>query len=365
MAEIAEQAAKPKTPVRTERGRFNEATHGLRGLASLAVFWAHLLGGTAEHIYDDNDFYVSLIFAPWSIGVWGVELFFAISGFVILPSVARYSLGQFALRRFLRIYPLFFVFSVIFIILNAITNEYPHTNNLEAIAAGLLFLDLFTGTEQLTPNAWSLTFEVIFYTLAAVGFAVIIRKPNKLAAIGFILVSCLFLYHYPIAVFFLGGAVVRLLYDRDIRPNDDVGRVAEVAFALACILLAGSFHFGFSQEDMASPYAWALAISTIGYFYFAVQPGSLTTMATRHAWIVYLGTVSYSLYLVHPYTYYAVRGVFERYDLFTDNWLASMILFFLVTTPLTLAVTHIAHRLLEVRVYQWFFEQRIYRGANK
>ena len=79
---------------------FNAATHGLRGIASLMVFWAHLLGGTAEHIYPHNARYTDLIVGPWNVGIWGVELFFTISGFVILPSIMRYSLKDFGERRF-------------------------------------------------------------------------------------------------------------------------------------------------------------------------------------------------------------------------------------------------------------------------
>src|SRR3546814_5038332 len=95
-------AAKAK---RTEAG-FNCAAHGLRGIAALMVFSAHLLGGSAEHVYQDHSAYVQFVLRPWQFGVYGVYLFFTISGFVILPSVLRYSTGQFALRRFLRLYPL-------------------------------------------------------------------------------------------------------------------------------------------------------------------------------------------------------------------------------------------------------------------
>src|SRR3546814_16194799 len=89
-------AAKTK---RTEAG-FNCAAHGLRGIAALMVFSAHLLGGSAEHVYQDHSAYVQFVLRPWQFGVYGVYLFFTISGFVILPSVLRYSKGQLALRRF-------------------------------------------------------------------------------------------------------------------------------------------------------------------------------------------------------------------------------------------------------------------------
>ena len=343
-------------------GDFNPAAHGLRGLASMMVFWAHLLGGTAEHIYAHDQAYVDLVFGPWSFGAWGVELFFVISGFVILPSVMRYSMREFALRRFFRLYPLFFAFTLLFVVLNGFTNAYPELNTRVAVIAGFLFLNLFAHTEQLTPNAWSLTFEVIFYTLASLSYFVAIRRRS---AIGTVLVSALcwaFLIRYPIALFFVTGALARIAFDAGLKPHAQIARPAEVALALLCIWLAGSHRFGFSQADMASPYAWALMFATPGYFYLAIQPDSLSTRLFGGRAIAYLGTVSYSLYLLHPYTYFAMRALFDRFGLFTDDWGLSMALFFLVTTPLTLLATHVVHRSLEVWPYRRFFHQRVYRS---
>src|SRR3546814_6945714 len=100
------------------------------------------------------------------------------SELVILPSVLRYSTGQFALRRFLRLYPLFLTLPLLFVLLNAVTNAYPDLNNWPTILAGVTFTNLFWHTEQLTPNAWSLTFEVIFYSLTCL--AVPDRKSKRL-----------------------------------------------------------------------------------------------------------------------------------------------------------------------------------------
>jgi len=355
------QSIPAEKPQSTSKREFNAATHGLRGIASLGVFWAHLLGGTAEHIYDDNATYVNLVLAPWHLGSWGVQLFFVISGFVILPSIRRYSLSQFALRRFLRLYPLFFAFSLAFIILNALTNEYPGTNNPIAALAGLTFLNLFTHTEQLTPNAWSLTYEVMFYTLAAVGFYFAFTRKSKLGTLAIAILSALFLFRYPIASFFLGGVIVRLVYEEDFRLSNRALRILEVIFGIACVLLASSRHYDFSQADMADPRCWGLLACTTLYFFLAIQPASLTTLAAQNRILVYLGTVSYSLYLVHPYTYYLIRALFGRFGLFGENWALSMLLFFVVTTPVTLVLTHFAHRFLEVGPYQWFFHQRIYQ----
>lgn len=341
---------------------FNAATHGLRGIASLMVFWAHLLGGAAEHIYSQDAAYTNLINGPWNVGIWGVELFFTISGFVILPSIMRYSLRDFGERRFFRLYPLFFVLSAIYVISNAFLNIYPRSNDVVSVISGLLFLNLLTETQQLTPNAWSLTYEVMFYALAAFSYHFIFRKKSVVLAAFFLALFSVFLYRYPIALFFVGGMLVRIVYDAKIIPPANMIRVCEVLLAATWIYLAANFRMQFDREFITTPYSWALLISTVLYFYFAVQPQSISTAISRFRSIAYLGTVSYSLYLVHPYTYFAFRKIFVRLELFTENWSTSMLLFFAVTTPVTLLVTHFVHRYLEVGPYQWFFKERIYRA---
>lgn len=366
MSAASQALSEPAPGVRSApakgKAEFNAATHGLRGIASLMVFWAHLLGGTAEHIYAHDSTYVGLINGPWNVGIWGVELFFTISGFVILPSIQRYSLKDFGERRFLRLYPLFFVLTVFFVILNAWTNYYPKTNNVLSVVSGLLFTNLLTWTEQLTPNAWSLTYEVMFYLLAACGYQFLFRKRSLLPGAVVLLLSAAFVWRYPIALFFIGGMLVRLSFDADIRPPAFVGRACEVVLAATWIYLAANFRTHFDREFIATPYAWGLLLSTVLYFYFAVQAESITSWFARNRLIAWLGTISYSLYLVHPYTYLIARKLFDRFGLFTENWALSMLLFFAVTTPITLLITRYVHRYLEVWPYQWYFKERIYRG---
>lgn len=341
-------------------GGFNAAAHGLRGLAAVMVLFAHILGGTAKHIYADVPAYVEGIKAPWYLGTFGVELFFVISGFVIFPSTLRYLPQEFALRRFLRLYPLFFVLSLIFIVLNAGTNAYPKINSVETVVAGLLFLNLFTGTEQLTPNAWSLTYEVMFYLLVYGIVYFTVHKRNMAAAVIMALIAALFLAAFPIAVYFLMGVAIRLAsrseWSARISP-----RFLEVSFLLLTLLFASQGHFEYRWADFRHPTVIPIILSTGFYFYFAVMPGSLTGRALDNRLMRYLGTVSYSLYLVHPYTYFLARWAFDRYGLFTSDVGASIALFSGVVVLLTMPLTHLIHVSLELWPYQHFFRQRIYR----
>ncbi|MGB3710915.1 MAG: acyltransferase [Erythrobacter sp.] len=342
------------------RPKFNTGAHGLRGIAALMVMLAHIFGGTAEHIYSDSGSYVSLVERPWLLGIHGVELFFVISGYVIWPSAQRYSFKQFFLRRFFRLYPLFAALSLLFVILNLATNAYPHTNNWQSVVSGFLFLNLFTGTEQLTPNAWSLTYEVIFYLLAATVVAA--RREGGTVAMEFLAYGlCLaFLFAFPIAFYFVAGILIRSLHGKVTHERGTI-RILEIVALIGMVISATQRHYEYDWADFTEAPLLLTILFTALYFYAAIDERSFTARFLSAKWALYLGTISYSLYLVHPYTYFTARLAFERLGLFTPNIPASMALFTIVVSAGSLLASHFVHITLEVWPYKRFFRQPIYR----
>src|SRR4051812_44006338 len=76
---------------------------GLRGIAALAVFMAHAIHKVAPGF--------SAYYEPYfNMGNWGVVLFFLCSGFILPVSLERQgSLGRFWVRRFFRLYPMYWI----------------------------------------------------------------------------------------------------------------------------------------------------------------------------------------------------------------------------------------------------------------
>lgn len=340
---------------------FNAAAHGLRGLASVMVLIAHIFGGTARHIYPHDADYVRYVAHPWFLGTFSVEIFFVISGFVILPSALKYSLGQFAQRRFLRIYPLFFVLSIVFILLNLVTNAYPGINNARSMIAGLLFLNLFTGTEQLTPNAWSLTYEACFYVLTGLMVAFVVRK-RSVPAGGFAIVAALaFIAWFPITIFFLIGVAMRL-WAPILSSATWRTRIVELLSLVSLIWFASRTHFDYTLWSQFGTWIVpGILVSISLYFLVALMNNSLTSRALDNRIFRYLGDVSYSLYLVHPFVYYVLRAIFSHYGLFTQNLALSMAFFASTVILTSLLLTHYVHATLERWPYQAFFRQGVYR----
>lgn len=212
----------------------------------------------------------------------------------------------------------------------------------------------------MTPNAWSLTYEVMFYILmfAIVHFAV--RRRRLWQGSAAVAAGLAFLIAFPIAIFFVLGALIRLASQHE-RQASTHPRIFEMGSLILMLGFASQGHFEYRWSDFGNPVVVPIIVSTACYFYFAVLPGSLTAMALDNRVMRYLGTVSYSLYLVHPYVYFLVRWAFDRLGLFTDSVGVSIALFGGVVVLLTLPITHLIHVTLELGPYQRVFRQRVYR----
>lgn len=110
---------------------------------------------------------VDLTNALISIGPYGLWLFFLLSGYLLTwteegrAATGRYSIRSYALRRFLRVAPAYYVAIVVV----AFVTPLPHS--LADIAIHLTFMHSLTrwGLIGLEPVWWSLTAEVFFYAL--------------------------------------------------------------------------------------------------------------------------------------------------------------------------------------------------------
>ena len=161
-----------------------EFANQLRAVAALSVLISHYLGvfWYSPHLVSQLIFStpLSIPHIPkiiriinhiphFSFSAFGVSLFFMISGFVIPFSLKTSSNALFALRRFLRIYPLyliafFFTAMILYICAKAHSIDFPYT-------ARQLFLHSFPGLRNffsiptIDGIVWTLEIEIKFYLL--------------------------------------------------------------------------------------------------------------------------------------------------------------------------------------------------------
>ncbi len=193
---------------------FNPALNGFRGFCALAVFLFHL-GSAGVVSWPKGALVKDAAAYLWVSLAYGVEMFFMISGFVILGSLLRHStLRGFLQDRFIRIYSawvpaLVAVASVCIVLKMKMFTGTSALEDLGIFAGNLILLPPLLPLPLVHQGSWSLSYEWIFYISAATG-AWLLRKGERRswAVWAWVAFSGLFICLYPRSLFFSTGVIV-------------------------------------------------------------------------------------------------------------------------------------------------------------
>src|SRR5271165_53500 len=161
---------------------------GLRGYAVLFVMFSHYYVGKLFGISEDR-----LI----TLGVYGVEIFFILSGFLITflllkeeREYGRIALGLFFGRRALRILPPVFFFLLTLVLLTGL--GFFNIPVLDFIAGACFFRNYVTDGSPETGHLWTLAIEEHFYLAWPFFLVLISSKPARAVICGFIICAAPF-----------------------------------------------------------------------------------------------------------------------------------------------------------------------------
>jgi peptidoglycan/LPS O-acetylase OafA/YrhL len=300
----------------------------LRGVAALSVVfwhWQHFFyTGTSRAYPLERMPFLDVFFLVYAKGWLGVELFFALSGFVFFWLYARavfegkVSAGDFFLLRFSRLYPLHLAAllavaagQLLYFEITKTFFVYSHNDGYHFLL-NLLFVPSWGFEKGWSFNApvWSVSVEVLLYFL----FFIVCRlwRPRlsgllALSALGFLLVR----QGYPpmgrgIGAFYLGGCAY-LAYEWIV----GCGRVRVFAVWLSCAAVAGWLLALLVTRDFL--YATRLPVISAlhaidGYWptVLILFPLTILALALAETWrgslgrrAAFLGDISYSSYLLH------------------------------------------------------------------
>lgn len=282
------------------------AYDGIQGLRFVAALLVVILHAT---------FYTNERLAPvtvWYQGGVGVDIFFVISGFVMAVSTVnlvgtRDGWKRFALRRLIRIMPLYWVATTVKLLtLIAVPAVVLHAE-LDPIRTVLSYVLLPSSNvdgdiQPLLAVGWTLMFEMAFYALFALALFVRI-SPLLFCAVGLgiLATGSIFrtddwpaatVYFNPIVLYFVVGmAIGRWTIDRSTRS------LAAWLGGVAILWTVISLLDGSSPERVASTLTQHLVVSLAILVIVVCEPliaGRLPRV------LLYLGGASYSLYLFHP-----------------------------------------------------------------
>jgi peptidoglycan/LPS O-acetylase OafA/YrhL len=187
----------------------------LRFLAAFAVVCFHYFSSSLIGNKDPFSLFSSY-------GMLGVQLFFIISGFVIFFSLNK-GIKEYALGRFLRLYPMFWILCTITYIATLIL---PHGNPVSFVVYlyNLLIVNTGKTAYMVDGSYWTLTIEIIFYFFIALYVYIFTTKKLLYFYAGWILLTVgvfyFNLYYLLImkillvrqAPYFIFGGLVAYLY---------------------------------------------------------------------------------------------------------------------------------------------------------
>ena len=337
-----------------------------RGVAALAVVAFHMLA-TQPKYFSGTDVLPEF----FEFGESGVDLFFVISGFVmVLTTRGRHGqpreVGKFAWNRFFRIYPTYWVYYLALIPVFFLLPGFINSSQGGKVDLFTSFFLLPSETLPLLLVAWTLTIELWFYVV----FSLILFLPERLLvpALGVWLVILVALNWngpfgatpwlavpgHALAIEFVFGAGVALLFRRIPPIGSLVLAVAGVA-VLATIgwatIVSPTSGAGL-QRPFTLGVGYALLMLAATSFEYRRGIGPVARLSI-------LGDMSYSIYLAHV----LVLAVTGRAWLAVSGPLASnpvaVAAWWLVTALAVLGVGYLSYRLIERPVMKWSRTWRI------
>ncbi len=285
----------------------------LRGIAVMVVLAFHYSWRSEQVLPAAHGFSQGL---AW--GHYGVELFFAISGFVILMTLRRTATSaDFLVSRFARLFPAYWaaigLTSVIVLALGADALAQPAS----VIAVNMSMLQSFFYVPSVDGAYWSLGVELAFYTCMWALWRARLLGRIETVLLGWIALKFAW-WAVPALPSRLGLLVVE-----DFIPWFAIGMAAYRVYLgerswrqQVAVLALGFLSVAITDTAEAEGAPWVY-LATVAVFVLTIE-GRMRWLANRP--LLWLGALSYPVYLIHQNVGYAVIAWLERWG--APPWIA-------------------------------------------
>ena len=284
----------------------------IRGIAATIVILVHVSSSTL--VYFKTEWLYDIFKVGWN----GVDIFFVLSGFIITfihfdDLVKKQNIKQFFIKRFNRIYPIFWVVNTVAVGLLVLTKKYT-MHNLFSWFTLKSYLLLSTDVPLLPLRvAWSLCYEVLFYLVFGVCIILGFRISKIVWAAWLVLIAAYYLFVQrisppvvlnPFILEFLMGCVVGYIFRLITVDNSKFVSLQNNAIALIVLgiilftaMWAVSYLTDYGQKnDIESRVFYGLSAS------FIILGAAITDYKKPvkiPALLLLIGDASYVIYLTH------------------------------------------------------------------
>lgn len=277
----------------------------LRFLAAIAVVIFHYaFRGYARG--DMSTMPYPLLAESAKYGYLGVELFFMISGFVILMTASNNNLKAFFISRAVRLYPAFWVCCTLTFLITLAIGQPRYTANLYQYIINMTLLSDFMGVPSIDGVYWSLFVEIKFYLMISIllGF----KKLEKIETylVLWLLISAtaeVFTFEKMRSIlitdysaFFIAGATFYIIWSKGFTKT----RVLLLMGALALASYTAIVWAELLETKYSTQFNPLIVCSIIILFFmtFFLIATNKTAAIGALNWTT-LGALTYPLYLLH------------------------------------------------------------------
>lgn len=287
------------------------ALDALRLLAAVGVVVYHFTARRSSAWGADQDALVPPVVTQWaSYGSLGPELFFVISGFVILMTAWGRTTVAVVASRIGRLYPSYWVAVLLTgALLLVVWPEGKHVTPGQ-VAVNLTMLQAAFGVDHLDGVYWTLWTELRFYLLMGVLVLVGVTRRRVLAVaflwpplallvdrLGADELAVILVADY--APLFAAGMALYLVRRDGHTPGPWLA--VGVNTLLVVLLRTDATVAGLAQTTGSTPSAGGIGVALVGCVALVAVVGLVPLPAFDRAWVVAAGALTYPLYLVHQF----------------------------------------------------------------
>ena len=313
----------------------------LRAIAAIATVAHHVITGSYLYDYDYQNFFNV---KQW--GKYGVDLFFVISGYIIvyIQDKSNKSVSLFLKNRFLKIVPTYYFLTTFFIfLLFFFPNLIKWSLNFElnsTILESYLFYSTRFEKPPLLYVGWSIEYEIYFYLIFSISiFFKKFIKEYHFTLIIIIILFIIFDLQLFVLEFCLGIFVFILTKRYKINQN-----ISFLIFLLGIIIFAIDVK---KTEEIDRFFRYGLPS-------FLIVLGSINLKEYRLNFFKLLGDASYSIYLIQVFTIPFVFKVITFFSIKDYNFL-----FFSVNVIFTVIVGLTFYIFFENKILKFKFLKKL------
>lgn len=343
----------------------------LRGVAAILVMLFHY----RFYLRGDDVSGTTIWDALFGWGIIGVDIFFIISGFIMVYTTQHYNTGYSSVKRFLlnraiRIIPLYYFGLIVAFLFGGAMSTFHYPEKVQNLLSALTFTVYKT---SVTPHyiddggmyniRWTLNYEVYFY----VAFALCLMMKHRIITLicwgG--LMTCIipalagfqptlsvqgYTFQTPTIAFitnplvleFLIGAFAGYIY---IQFKQRVTSVklpiisSVIAFFLLCYIVFGIYSRAIIALNLGSTIV-------LGLFILALTLGEPILRSYIPRSLAYVGNISFSLYLLHNPLGIAVMKQMGPVGQSAFKGIPTIIL----ATLLSILAAHLTHKFIEIKL---------------